>query len=85
MKGENKGFRPLMWNPDEQHIFVRIDKRIYSGMISDIRFDLTPSDNLPDSAVVFDPSARIRETIAANANVHAVRVADLVMTEGAIQ
>ena len=85
MRGGSKGFRPLMWDPNEQRIYVRTDMGIYSGAILDIRFNLTPSDGLSDSAVVFDPSAKISGAVVANAIVHAVRVAEHEMTEGVIR
>ena len=85
MRGGNQGFRPLMWDPNEQRIYVRTDKGVYSGTLSDITFKLSPTEEVPDTVVVFDPSAKILGAVVANAIVHAVRVAEHEITEGAVQ
>ena len=74
MRGGNQGFRPLLWDPNEQRIYVRTDKGVYSGTLSDIK--LSPTEEVPDAVVVFDPSAKIPGAVVANAIVHAVREAE---------
>ena len=76
MRGGNQGFRPLLWDPNEQRIYVRTDKGVYSGTLADITFKLSPTKKVPDAVVVFDPSAKIPGAVVANAIVHAVREAE---------
>ena len=83
MRGGNQGFRPLLWNPNEQRIYVRTDKGVYSGTLSDITFKFTPEKALPDNVVIFDPSAKIPGAVVANALIHAIRMAEHEIAEGA--
>ena len=85
MRGGNQGFRPLLWDPNEQRIYVRTDKGVYSGTLSDIRFTLTETEEVPDTVVVFDPSAKIPGAVVANVIVHAVREAEHEIVQGAVQ
>ena len=76
MRGGNQGFRPLLWDPNEQRIYVRTDRGVYSGTLADIRFTLTETKDIPDTVVVFDPSAKIPGAVVANALIRAVRDAE---------
>ena len=76
MRGGNQGFRPLLWDPNEQRIYVRTEKGVYSGTLADIRFTLTETEEVPDTVVVFDPSAKIPRAVVANALIRAVREAE---------
>ena len=85
MRGGNQGFRPLLWDPNEQRIYVRTDKGVYSGTLADIRFTLTETEGVPDTVVVFDPSAKIPGAVVANALIRAVREAEHEIVQGAVQ
>lgn len=85
MRGGNQGFRPLLWDPNEQRIYVRTDKGVYSGTLADIRFTLTETEEVPDTVVVFDPSAKIPGAVVANALIRAVREAEHEIVQGAVQ
>ena len=85
MRGGNQGFRPLLWDPNEQRIYVRTDKGVYSGTLADIRFTLTETEGVPDTVVVFDPSAKIPGAVVANALIRAVREAEHLIVQGAVQ
>ena len=85
MRCGNQGFRPLMWDPNEQRIYVRTDKGVYSGTLADITFKLSPSEGVPETVVVFDPSAKIPGAVVANAIVHAVREAEHEIVQGAVR
>lgn len=85
MRGGNQGFRPLLWDPNEQRIYVRTDKGVYSGTLADIRFTLTETEEVPDTVVVFDPSAKIPRAVVANALIRAVREAEHEIVQGAVQ
>lgn len=76
MRGGNQGFRPLVWDPNEQRIYVRTDRGVYSGTLADITFKLAPTEGIPDTVVVFDPSAKIPGAVVANALIRAVREAE---------
>ena len=85
MRGGNQGFRPLVWDPNEQRIYVRTDRGVYSGTLADISFTLTETKDIPDTVVVFDPSAKIPGAVVANAIVHAVRVAEREIAEESVR
>ena len=85
MRGGNQGFRPLLWDPNEQRIYVRTDRGVYSGTFADIRFTLTETEEVPDTVVVFDPSAKIPGAVVANALIRAVREAEHEIVQGAVQ
>ena len=85
MRGGNQGFRPLVWDPNEQRIYVRTDRGVYSGTLADITFKLAPTEGIPDTVVVFDPSAKIPGAVVANALIRAVREAEHEIVQGAVQ